>query len=382
MKGKVLFVSDVYYPYPGGISEHVHQLSKTLRKLGWETYILTTNFKEKLEFDEPPWVFRVGFPIKIPANGSIAPVAFSPRLNFYVKNIIRKGRYDIIHIHGQVAPILPLLSLKFSNSINVITFHAAYKRNILAKTFKPYIKGYFSMLDGFIAVSPAAIEPIIKYFGEIDYRIIPNGVDIDRFKPTNKPLKHLSGYRNILFVGRPEPRKGLRFIIEAMPMILSKVPDARLVIVGSGPLLRYYKSLVPDEIKDRVLFEGSVDGKILPRYYASASVFVSPATKSESFGMVLLEAMASGIPVVASNNEGYRYVVKDGENGLLCDPESAIDLANKVVKVLTDESLRCKLIEGGLNTARRFSWENIARQVEEYYFYLMEKYESVRGKGL
>lgn len=382
MKGKVLFVSDVYYPYPGGISEHVHQLSKTLRNLGWETYILTTNFKEKLEFDEPPWVFRVGFPIKIPANGSIAPVAFSPRLNFYVKNIIRNGNYDIVHIHGQVAPILPLLSLKFSNSINVITFHAAYKRNILAQTFKPYIKGYFSMLHGFIAVSPAAIEPIIKYFGEIDYRIIPNGVDIDRFKPTNKPLKHLEGYKNILFVGRPEPRKGLKFIIEAMPMILSKVPDARLVIVGSGPLLRYYKSLVPDEIKDRVLFEGSVDSKILPRYYASASVFVSPATRSESFGMVLLEAMASGVPVVASNNEGYRYVIKDGENGLLCEPENAIDLANKVIKVLTNESLRHRLIEGGLDTAKRFSWENIARQVEDYYFYLMEKYESVRSKRL
>ncbi|MEO0139531.1 MAG: glycosyltransferase family 4 protein [candidate division WOR-3 bacterium] len=379
MKGRVIFVSDVYYPYPGGISEHIHQLSKNLRDLGWETYILTTNFKEKVGFDEPPWVYRVGFPIKIPVNGSIAPVAFSPRINLYVKEILRNNGFDIVHIHGQVAPTLPILALKYSNSINVITFHAAYRKNILAKTFKPYIKGYFSRINGFIAVSPAAIEPILKHFGNIDYRIITNGVDVEKFNPNKKPLQHLMGYKNILFVGRPEPRKGLRFLINAMTIILSKVPNARLIVVGSGPLLGYYKSLVPEEIKDRVLFEGAVDSDVLPRYYRSADVFVSPATRSESFGMVLLEAMASGVPVVATNNEGYRYVVKDGENGLLSEPENEVDLANKIIRVLTDENLRQRLISNGLETAKRFSWKNIAKEVEGYYLELMGKNEGFGG---
>ncbi len=374
MKGRVLFVSDVYYPYPGGISEHIHQLSIKLRELGWETHILTTNFREKINFEDPPWVHRVGFPIKIPINGSIAPVAFSPRINFLVKRFFIENSFDIVHIHGQVAPTLPLLSLKFSKSVNVITFHAAYRRSLLAETLKPYIRGYLSRINGFIAVSPAAIEPIIKHFGEVDYRIIPNGVSLQRFNPQNKPLQHLLGYKNILFVGRPEPRKGLRFLIMAMPIILSKVPDARLVVVGSGPLLGYYKSLVPDEIRDRVLFEGAVDGDILPRYYTSSSVFVSPATRSESFGMVLLEAMASGVPVVASKNEGYKYVVNDGENGILCEPENEVDLANKVIRVLTDENLRRKLIENGLKTAQEYAWENIAKKVEEYYLYLLRIY--------
>ncbi len=372
MKGKVLFVSDVYYPYPGGISEHIHQLSRKLRDLGWETYILTTNFKEKVGFDEPPWVYRVGFPIKLPLNGSIAPVAFSPRINFYVKGIIRRKNFDIIHIHGQVAPTLPILALKFSRSVNVITFHAAYRKNLLAKTFKPYIKGYFSMLDGFIAVSPAAIEPIVKHFGPIEYRIIPNGVDVDKFNPNKKPLSHLMGYKNILFVGRPEPRKGLKYLIMAMPMVISKIPDARLIVVGSGPLITYYKSIVPSEIKGRVVFEGSVDSNMLPRYYRSADVFVSPATRSESFGMVLLEAMASGVPVVASRNEGYRYVVRDGENGLMCEPEDEVELAHKIIKVLTDDNLRRRLVENGLKTALRFKWDNIAREVGDYYDYLLK----------
>jgi phosphatidylinositol alpha-mannosyltransferase len=371
MKGRVLFVSDVYYPYPGGISEHIHQLSVNLRGLGWETHILTTNFREKINFEDPPYVHRVGFPIKIPINGSIAPVAFSPRITFLVKKFFRENHFDIVHIHGQVAPTLPLLSLKYSQSINVITFHAAYRRSLLTETLKPYIRGYLSRIKGFIAVSPAAIEPIIKHFGEVDHRIIPNGVSLQRFNPQNKPLKHLMGHKNILFVGRPEPRKGLKFLILAMPIILSKVPDARLVVVGSGPLLGYYKSLVPDEVRERVLFEGAVDGDVLPRYYVSADVFVSPATRSESFGMVLLEAMASGVPVVASRNEGYRYVVRDGENGLLCEPENEVDLANKIIKVLTDENLRKKLIENGLKTAQEYSWENIAKKVEDYYFYLL-----------
>ncbi len=372
MKGRVLFVSDVYYPYPGGISEHIHQLSKHLRRRGWETYILTTNFKGGVKVDDPPYVFRVGFPVKILFNGSIAPVAFSFRINSYVKNVMRRMEFDIVHIHGQVAPILPMVALKFSTSYNFITFHAAHNKNILYKLFKPYVRSYFARLHGRIAVSEAAIRPILEIFPDIDYRIIPNGVDLERFRPDLEPLPHLRGYRNILFVGRPEPRKGLKYAILAMPRILKEIPDAQLVVVGDGPLLGWYKSMVPESVKERVRFEGRVSARILPRYYRSAEVFVSPATGSESFGLVLLEAMATGTPVVAARNEGYSLVIKDGENGLLCEVEDKEDLAEKVIRVMKDGKLRERIVKGGLLTAREHGWDRITERVERYYLDVME----------
>ena len=381
MKGKVLLVSDVYYPYPGGISEHIHQLARHLRRLGWETYILTTNFKGGVTFEDPPYVFRVGFPVKILFNGSIAPVAVSFRINSYVKRLMNRMRFDVVHIHGQVAPVLPMVSLKFSTGYNFITFHAAHKKKFLYKLFKPYVRDYFNRLHGRIAVSRAAIKPILEIFPDVEYRIIPNGVDLERFRPDLKPLPHLRGYRNILFVGRPEPRKGLKFAILSMPHILREIPDARLVVVGDGPLLGWYKSMVPDRIKDRVLFEGKVSSSVLPRYYSSADVFVSPATGSESFGLVLLEAMATGTPVVAARNEGYSLVIKDGFNGLLCNVEDEIDLANKVIRVMKDRDLRERLIRGGLETARRHGWDRIAAEVEEYYLDVMRR-SRLEGGGV
>ncbi|NPB04337.1 MAG: glycosyltransferase family 4 protein [Thermotogae bacterium] len=364
---KVLLVSDVYYPYPGGISEHVHQLAKHLRRLGWESYILTTNFRGGVEFEDPPYVFRVGFPVKILFNGSIAPVAVSFRINSYVKRLMNRMRFDVVHIHGQVAPILPMVSLKFSTGYNFITFHAAHRKKFLYKLFKPYVRDYFNKLHGRIAVSKAAIKPILDIFPDIEYRIIPNGVDLNRFRPDLEPLPELKGYRNILFVGRPEPRKGLKYAILSLPHILKEIPDARLVVVGDGPLLGWYKGMVPPGVEDRVLFVGKVPASLLPRYYRSSEVFISPATGSESFGLVLLEAMATGTPVVAAKNEGYSLVIDDGKNGLLCKVGDEKDLAAKVIKVLKDADLRRRLIEGGLKTAQEHSWDKIAKKVAEYY---------------
>ncbi|NPA79619.1 MAG: glycosyltransferase family 4 protein [Thermotogae bacterium] len=382
MRKKVLLVSDVFYPYPGGVSEHVHQLAIHLRKLGWESYILTANHKGGVDFKDPPYVFRVGFPVKILFNGSIAPVTISLRINSYVKRLMNRMQFDVVHIHGQVAPVLPMVSLKYSTGYNFITFHAAHKKNFLYKLFKPYIRDYFNKLHGRIAVSEAAIKPILEIFPDIEYRIIPNGVDLQRFRPDLQPLPHLQGYRNILFVGRPEPRKGLKYAILAMPHILREIPDARLVVVGDGPLLGWYKNMVPDSIKDRVMFEGRVSSQVLPRYYRTADVFISPATGSESFGLVLLEAMATGTPVVAARNEGYSLVIRDGENGLLCNVEDEVDLARKVVRVLKDEDLRRRLVEGGLRTARAHGWDRIASQVARYYVDVMEREGKHEGRGI
>ncbi len=376
MKYRILFVSDIFYPHPGGISEHIHHLSAHLRKRGHETFILTANFPDGVKYVDPPYVIRVGRSFKVPVNKSIGSITLSPRIHKVVKDIVQKGNYHFIHIHGPIAPVLPMLALKYSRSINVATFHAAHDKNLLYRLFKNYLEQYFQRLHGRIAVSEVAKRSIEKYFpGE--YKIIPNGVDIHRFNPHNPPMewvKNLPG-KKVLFVGRLEPRKGLKFLLLAIPEIVKYIPDARFIVVGDGPLRKFYEQFIRDEHRDRVHFAGKVPYDDLPRYYTSADVFVSPATGNESFGIVLLEAMASRIPVVASDIEGYKQVIRDGVNGLLFHREDHLDLADKVVRVLSNPPLAKKLAETGYrNAVEKYSWEVVSRQVEEYYDELFEKF--------
>ncbi len=376
MKYRVLFVSDIFYPHPGGISEHIHHLAAHLRKRGHETFILTANFTDGVEYVDPPYVIRVGRSFKIPVNKSIGSITLSPRIHKVVKDIVQRGSYDFIHIHGPIAPVLPMLALKYSRSINVATFHAAYDRNMLYRLFKNYLEHYFKKLHGRIAVSEVARRSIAMYFpGE--YRIIPNGVDVSRFNPRNPPIDWLAGdpYRKVLFVGRLEPRKGLKFLLLAVPEILKYVPDTRFVIVGDGPYRAYYEQFIRDEFRDRVIFTGKVPYDDLPKYYTSADVFVSPATGNESFGIVLLEAMASRRPVVASDIDGYRQVIEDGRNGLLFERENHLDLADKVVRVLSNRPMARRLAEEGYrDVMEKYRWEVVSAQVEDFYSELYERF--------
>ncbi len=377
MKLRILYASDIFYPYPGGISEHIHHLALYMRKFGHETYILTTNFDDGVPYKEPDYVIRVGKAIKIPINKSIGSIAFSPRISKLIKDIVQGGNYDIVHTHGPIAPMIPMFALKYSRSLNFATFHSAHDESLLYKLTKNYLEQYYRKLHGKIAVSKVAMKSIAKYFpGE--YRIIPNGVDVHRFKPSNQPIDWLRARkeRKILFVGRLEPRKGLRYLLLALPEILRYVPDAILVVVGDGPWKGYYEQFVRKEFKDKVIFVGKVPYDELPRYYVSVDVFVSPATGNESFGIVLLEAFASKVPVVASNIEGYMQVVRDGENALVFRAKDHLDLADKVVKLLTNKQLCNKLVENAYREVlNKYSWERVAKQVEEYYMEIYDRYK-------
>ncbi len=368
--------SDIYYPYIGGIAEHVHHLSLELRKRGHKVDILTSNHGNKtFHFEDPPYVIRVGRGLRIPINKSIASVAFSPFINLKVRSIIRGGNYDIVHTHGSLAPTLPLLALKYSNSVNFATFHAAHSRSIGYGLFKLYLHKIFKKIDGPIAVSKVAKDTMSRHF-DGHYRIIPNGVDINRFKPDIQPFCELKerGVLNLLFVGRCEPRKGLKYLLKALPTIFREIPNSRLIVVGSGPLKKWYQQLVRPEHKDRVIFTGPVSPEDLPRYYATADVFVSPAIGAESFGIILLEAMASGVPIVATNIPGYKQVMEDGKEGLFVKPKDPEDLAKATVFLLKKPELRKEMGKRGRKKAVSFySWEKIASEVESYYFEVLEK---------
>ncbi len=377
-KLKILFASDIYYPYIGGISEHIYHLKKELEKKGHKVYVLTAGYDEKdyPDYKEEENVIRIGKGIPLIFNKSVGRVAFSARGGKKIKKIIEEGNYDIIHTHGPLAPMMPYYALKHSNTYNFATFHAAHDPSKLYELFKKYLIEIFKKIHGLIAVSPVARDSIKRHF-DGEYRIIPNGVDVERFNPSKKGYKLLPKDKKIvLFVGRFEQRKGFKYLRKAFKKVIKEVKDAHLVAVGTGPLLQLEKQKAKVQLKDKVTFLGRVSFEDLPHIYASSHIFCSPAIGYESFGIVLLEAMASGIPVVASNIEGYRFVFEDEREGLFFEPKNHNALADKLIYLLKNEDLRIKMgFLGRKKAEEEYSWNKIAKKVEEYYFEVTERVE-------
>ena len=262
-------------------------------------------------------VHRIGRVVSIPANGSVARITLSLRSYLQAKRLLQAEQFDLIHLHEPMMPALPLTVLRHSGATNIGTFHA-FRNTPLAYFYgKPILQPFFRKLHGHITVSNAAREFVGEYF-PADYRIIPNGIDFPRFNTRYPPLEELAdGRPTVLFVGRLEKRKGLRFLLRAWPMVLKRQPEARLVVVGRGRPLEGYKRFAARQgwAPTDVVFAGYVSAEDLPRYYQACDVFCAPNTGQESFGIVLLEAMAAGAPIVASDIPGYRDVVTDWRGG-------------------------------------------------------------------
>ena len=360
---KIGIVTPTFHPYPGGVPEHVYHSCVELGRLGHDVRVITTNFGPG-EAPNEEQVIRIGRSVPVPANGSICPVAVDVRMRGKVRRMLRAERFDVLHLHEPLMPSLCLAVLAEANVPVVGTFHANNDGALGYKLFRPILENYIDRLDARIAVSPAAVRTISRHFGG-DYTVIPNGVDIERFSAAAPPRD--DGFFNILFVGRLEPRKGAKYLLRAMPDVLDAVPAARLVVVGSGPMAGYYRSHLPDAVADKVVFAGRVSGEELARHYAEADVFCSPATGGESFGIVLIEAMAAGAAVVASDIAGYRDVVSDGTTGLLVhrgDPDS---IAEAIIRLARDDGLRRELVESARSDVRQYSWTRVTRRILNVY---------------
>jgi len=273
-------------------------------------------------------------------------------------------------------PALPLAVLRHSHAVNVGTFHAYRESGHPGYIYgRHLLQPFFDRLDGLVAVSDAARDAVARYFPG-SYRIIPNGIDYDRFSRDLPPLERYNdGRPTILFVGRLEKRKGFEYLLEAFGRVRLTIPDARLLVVGAynkEDKEPYVWQARRDGIRG-VHFVGYVPEAEKPRYFRSCDVFCAPSTGNESFGIVLLEAMASGRPVVASNISGYRSVLTSGREGLLVEPGDVAGLAAALVRLLRDAELRAHMSEQGRETARCFAWERVAARVLDYYNELIEE---------
>jgi phosphatidylinositol alpha-mannosyltransferase len=310
---------------------------------------------------------RLGTPVSIPANGSIARISVSPRLSRDVRAVLGSVPFDIIHLHEPMLPSLPLAVLRASRATNVGTFHAYRGSNFAYFYGKPFLRYFFGKLDGRIAVSPCARDFVARHF-PAPYRVIPNGIDYDRFARPLAPIRELcDGRPNVLFVGRLEKRKGLSYLLRAWARVHDAVPQARLVVVGGGGGLQHYRKFVEERLSDDIVFTGQVSDEELPRYYQTADVYCAPSTGGESFGIVLLEAMAAARPIVTTSIAGYRDVVTHDREGLLVPPKDAGALADALVRVLRDRALQARLGETGRRTAVKYDWRQVADDVLEYY---------------
>jgi phosphatidylinositol alpha-mannosyltransferase len=362
---------------PGGVANHVRALAGELRRLGHDVDILAPAERPVREAG----FVGLGGSLAVPYNGSVARIAIGPRTLLRVRRALAAGGYDLLHVHEPLSPSVGLLAVAQSGGSGglmhrppvypppvVGTFHANLDRSLALTAAGPLLRRAYDRLAGRIAVSASARDTWQGKFGG-SMVVIPNGV-APEFYACPEPLP---GWKEagptVLFVGRLEPRKGLAYLVRAFLRLKPSFPRLRLLLVGRDDRRQQEKAMavVPARLRPDLVFVGAVPQADLPSYYASADVFCAPSLGGESFGIVLAEAMAVGLPVVCSDIGGYRDVVRNGSEGLLVPPRDPEALATALAGLLDNPARRAAMGEAARGAAARYAWPVVAAEVADVY---------------
>ncbi len=351
---RVGLVCPYVWDVPGGVQAHVRDLAETLLALGHEVSVLTPASDDAAL---PAYAVSAGRAVPVPYNGAVARMLLGPVSAGRVRRWLRDGGFDLLHVHEPAAPSVSIVALYWSELPVVATFHASNARSRAMIVLEPLIIPALEKVRGRIAVSEAARRTTVSHLGG-DAVLIPNGVAVDRFAHAPLLPGHPDG-RTVAFLGRSdEPRKGLSVLLAAMALL---PPEVRLLVAGPGEVE------IPAGIADQVTVLGLVDDATKASLLRSADVFVAPNTGSESFGIVLLEAMAAGAPVVASDLDAFSRVLDHGRCGVLFPAGDPAGLAGAVRALLADPARREALARSARAEARRYDWPVVARQVLDVY---------------
>jgi phosphatidyl-myo-inositol alpha-mannosyltransferase len=365
---KIALVCPYDWAKPGGVRAHAQHLAERL--VDRHDVRVFAPASEPVGRRGRIQVVAVARPFPVPFNDSVAPVALSPLSARRTLLALRDFAPHVVHVHEPFAPLVSAAAATWGPLPIVGTFHSWSDRDTLYRAAGKIERTILERMTIRLAVSPAAQQYAGRALGVplASFRVVPNGVAAARFRDA-APLPDLvdRGRPLVLFVGRLEARKGLDVLVRAFLRLRASRPDLRLCVVGDGPERERCERMIPASIRADALFVGTVSQEDLPRYHASADVFASPAVGGESFGIVLLEAMAAGLPVVASAIPGYRTVMQDGRQGRLTPPGDAAALADALEAVLSNPKLRRAMAREGAATAAAHDWSVVAAQIEHLY---------------
>lgn len=367
-KLNIALVSAYDYALPSGVNNHIDNLAAQLKSKGHTITIFAPCSSNNIT--EQHFV-PISKAIAIPTNGSIARISLSLSSFSKVKTILNDSNFDIIHLHEPFAGLVPLAFLQYSKSINIATFHSLRNSafNSIFRTIKgaKIVNNYYKKLDGRITISKASQKFISEHFHG-DFEIIPNGINLQQFSQDLSPIKEFQdGMKNILFVGRLEKRKGLKYLLSAYSQLKWDWPKIRLIVLGTGKLDKESTQIVGSRRLDDIIFIDWVNNSTKIRYFKTCDIFCSPAIGNESFGIVLLEAMASGKPIIASDIPGYKSVLENNKQGLLVPPKDDLAIASSISKLLENPSLCTELGQNGIVKAKEYDWNIIGNKINNYY---------------
>jgi phosphatidyl-myo-inositol alpha-mannosyltransferase len=360
---RVGLVCPYTWDVPGGVQEHIRDLAEALMDLGHEVSVASPADEDAVL---PDYVVPVGRAVAVPYNGSVARLSFGPLTASRVRRWVKEGNFDLLHVHEPAAPSLSLLACWVADIPIVATVHGANLRSRALHVAEPMIRSATEKISGWIAVSEAARSTLVRHLGG-DAVLIPNGVTISRYEKS-EPLPGWPGPGGAIgFLGRmDEPRKGLSLLLRAFETVGAQRPGLRLLIAGPGDAVEV-AAKVPAALRDRVVLLGQVSEAVKVQVYHSVDVFCAPNTGGESFGIVLAEAMAAGAPIVASDLDAFRRVLRGGKAGELFTSGDTEDLAAAIGRLLDDPQRRAALSAAASAAVRDYDWPTIAKDVEQVY---------------
>jgi len=348
---------------PGGVREHISGLAEALIELGHYVSVITPADDDAVL---PYYAVPAGRAVPVPYNGSVARLSFGFLSAGRVRRWLKEGDFDVLHVHEPAAPSLGLLACWVADGPIVATMHAAIPRSRALHAAQPILASALEKISGRIAVAEAARSTLVEHLGG-DAVLIPNGVHVRRYEKA-EPLPGFPGPGGTLgFLGRmDEPRKGLDILLAAFSQLAVERPGLRLLVAGRGDADEVMEQ-VPEPLRGRVVLLGQVSDADRIRMLHSVDVFCAPNTGGESFGYVLVEAMASGAPIVASDLEAFRQVLRGGQAGELFPAGDPAALAAAAARLLDNPARRATLSAAASVAVREFDWSVVARDVVRVY---------------
>jgi phosphatidylinositol alpha-mannosyltransferase len=369
---KIALISLHSFYNPGGVKRHILGLHDEFGKLGVESKIIAPRRAAGERYGKD--VILLGTSFMFPFGGSLSDLSvnFNP---LAIGEVLKREKFDVLHFHnfGLPASLQFLVNPSAADALNILTFHSSMEGSQVYKNFPeffyPIKKIVDWKIDGIIGVAPFILS---KYFDDFPRKkaYIPNGIDLEQFNPSVRPVKSIAKKNTvkILFLGRLDKRKGLIYLLYAYRALAKQFSNIELIIVGNGPERARCKNYVKKHRLPRVNFLGAVDEKKAPSFYRSSDIYCSPATSGESFGIVLVEAMAVGLPVAAFANEGYVQVLGKGlGKKFLAKPKNWRELASKLALLIKNRELRKEAGRWGIEEAKNYGWPEIAARILEFY---------------